>query len=95
MSSKYKGAVHEAEFVVFKPKSLSDLQKDNKPQIIEVGIEDWIHVSFEVDKSKYFLRDSIEGQVVFRKVSVRLDSMDIQLVKRETIGSGKKQLFYI
>jgi vacuolar protein sorting-associated protein 26 len=93
MSSKYKGVVHEAEFVVFKPKSLSDLQKDNKPQIIEVGIEDWIHVSFEVDKSKFFLRDCIEGQVVFRKVSVRLDSMDIQLVRRETIGSGKSNFF--
>lgn len=88
MQSKFKGIIHEAEFVIFKPKSLIEIQKDNKPLIIEVGIEEWIHVSFEIEKSRYNVRDCIVGQVVFRKVSVRLDCMELQLVKRETIGSG-------
>jgi vacuolar protein sorting-associated protein 26 len=93
MQSKYKGIIHEAEFVIFKPKSLLEIQKDNKPLIIEVGIEEWIHVSFEIQKSRYHLRDCIEGEVVFRKVSVRLDSMELQLVRRETIGSGREKQY--
>lgn len=88
LSSKYKNFITEAEFVVFKPKYVGELEKENKPLKMEVGIEDWIHVSFEADKSKYFLRDIVTGQVAFKKVSVRLNSMEVQLVKRETLGTG-------
>jgi vacuolar protein sorting-associated protein 26 len=91
LHSKYKAIIHEAEFAIFKPKSVKELSNDNLPMKIEVGIEDWIHVSFEVDQSKYFLRDSIHGEVVFKKVSVRLESMELQLIKRETIGLGQNQ----
>lgn len=43
---------------------------------------------FDFEKSKYTLKDCIVGKVTFKKVSIRLKSMEIQLIKRETIGSG-------
>jgi vacuolar protein sorting-associated protein 26 len=88
LCSKYKNIITEAEFVIFKPKPLSDFEKENTPLRIEVGVDDWLHVSFEIDKSKFFLRDVITGEVVFKKVSVRLSSMEIQIVKKETLGYG-------
>ena len=55
---------------------------------MEIGIEQWLHVSLEIDKSKYYLRDVVTGDVVFKKVSVRLQSMEIEIIKKEVIGSG-------
>ena len=30
----------------------------------------------------------VKGVVVFKKVSIRLKSMELQIIKRETIGAG-------
>jgi vacuolar protein sorting-associated protein 26 len=46
---------------------------------------------FEFDKSRYHLTDCIVGKVTFKKVSIRLKSMEIQLVKKETILSGSNK----
>ena len=54
----------------------------------KVGIEDWLHLGFEFDKSKYNLKDVVKGVVYFKKVSIRLKSMELQIIKRETIGAG-------
>ena len=56
--------------------------------IIKVGIEDWLHLGFEFEKSKYNLKDMVKGVVVFKKVSIRLKSMELQIIKRETLGAG-------
>jgi vacuolar protein sorting-associated protein 26 len=84
-----KNHSHEQEFGVINPEQLSVLHLDNQPIKLEVGIEDWLHLVFEVDKSKLHLRDTITGMVVFKKVSIRLKSMEIQIIKRETIGAGQ------
>jgi vacuolar protein sorting-associated protein 26 len=88
LSSKYKNIVNEAEFVILKYKSLGEIEKENSPIKMEIGIEQWLHVSLEIDKSKYYLRDVVTGDVVFKKVSVRLQSMEIEIIKKEVIGSG-------
>jgi vacuolar protein sorting-associated protein 26 len=83
-----KQYTQDLEFGVSNPNQESILSVDNNPIRLEVGIEDWLHLVFEVDKSKYHLRDCITGQVVFKKVSIRLKSMELQIIKRETIGAG-------
>jgi vacuolar protein sorting-associated protein 26 len=83
-----KNINHEQEFGVINPKDLTSLDVDNTPIRLEVGIEDWLHLIFEVERSKLNLRDKIIGQVVFKKVSIRLKSMEVQIIKRETLGAG-------
>lgn len=56
---------------------------------LEVGIDDWLHLVFEVDRNKYHLKDYIEGFVKFKKVSIRLISMELQIIKKETLIAGQ------
>ncbi|CAH8482538.1 unnamed protein product [Heterobilharzia americana] len=55
---------------------------------MEVGIEDSLHIEFEYNKSKYHLQDVIVGKIYFLLVRVKIKNMEIQILKRETIGSG-------
>jgi vacuolar protein sorting-associated protein 26 len=92
LNSSYKNLINEYEIVIVKPKSKVEYEKEiqtQPPLSMEVGIEDWLHVYFQVNKAKYFLRDIVLGEVVFKKVSMRLQSMELQIIKRETIGAGK------
>ncbi len=88
INSSLKQYTQDLEFGVSNPTEESILKIDNNPIRLEVGIEDWLHLIFEVDRSKYHLKDCITGQVVFKKVSIRLKSMELQIIKRETIGAG-------
>ncbi len=87
INSSLKTITHDLEFGVCNPCTDVVLRDDN-PIRLEVGIEDWLHLVFEIDRSKYHLKDCIIGQVVFKKVSIRLKSMEIQIIKRETLGAG-------
>ena len=82
LTSKYKNIINEAEFVILKPKNI--LENEIHELRIDVGIEEWIHVSFELQKNIYHLRDIIIGEVLFKKISLRLQSMELQLIKKET-----------
>jgi vacuolar protein sorting-associated protein 26 len=55
---------------------------------MEVGIEDCVHIEFEYNKGKYHLKDVIEGTVNFVLVRLKLKFMELQIVKKEVIGSG-------
>lgn len=55
---------------------------------MEVGIEDCLHIEFEYNKSKYHLKDVIIGKIYFLLVRLKIKSMNIALIKRETTGSG-------
>lgn len=79
---------NEVEFGVINPDSMLELTKDSMPIKLEVGIEEWLHLIFEVEKNKYHLKDTVSGQVTFKKVSIRLKSMELQIIKRETLGAG-------
>jgi vacuolar protein sorting-associated protein 26 len=79
---------NELEFGVINPEPLSVLHLDNQPIKLDVGVEDWLHLVLLIDKSKLHLKDTISGMVVFRNISIRLKSMELQIIKRETIGAG-------
>lgn len=59
---------------------------------MEVGIEDHLHIEFEFTKSKYHLRDCIVGKVNFNLVRIKIKVMEMNLVKREVLGSGAQQV---
>ena len=88
LSTKMRTFTFDQELAVINPQSESVLAETNEPIKLEVGIEDWLHLIFEVDRSKFGLKDCITGQVTFKKVSIRLKSMELQIIKRETITNG-------
>jgi len=55
---------------------------------MEVGIEDCLHIKSEYNKSKYHLKDVNIGKIYFLLVRLKIKSMNISLIKRETTGSG-------
>jgi len=86
--NKYRTVTGEIEFGVINPKDMSVLHV-NEPYIHEVGIEDWLHLMVEFEKSKYALDDFVSGLITFKKVSLKLKFMELQILKKETIGVGK------
>jgi vacuolar protein sorting-associated protein 26 len=87
--AKIRQVTHECEFGVINPQDPEILNMENQPIKLEVGIEDWLHLVFDVNRNKFSLRDCITGQVKFKKVGLRLKSMELQIIKKEVIGAGK------
>lgn len=52
---------------------------------MEVGIEDCLHIEFEYDKSKYHTKDVVVGKVFFLLVRIKIKSMQLDIVRKETI----------
>ena len=88
IEAKLKTLTYEQEFAVINPEPPSVLETDNKPIKLEVGIEDWLHLVFDVDSRNFGLKDVAKGRVTFKKVSIRLKSMEVQLIKKETVNTG-------
>ena len=88
VSSKMRLVTQEIEFGIMNPKENFDISGENEPIKLEVGIDDWLHLVFDAKGSKFNLRDTIVGQVNFKKVSIRLKSMELQIIKKETLGAG-------
>ncbi|KAA6417127.1 MAG: subunit of retromer complex [Trebouxia sp. A1-2] len=58
------------------------------PIKMEVGIEECLHIEFEYDKNKYHMKDTVVGKIYFLLVRIKLKHMEIEIRRRETIGSG-------
>lgn len=58
------------------------------PIKMEVGIEDCLHIEFEYDKAKYHLKDTVVGKIYFLLVRIKLKHMELEIRRRESIGSG-------
>nr|KJB23894.1 hypothetical protein B456_004G121900 [Gossypium raimondii] len=56
--------------------------------MMEVGIEDCLHIEFEYNKSKYHLKDVIIGKIYFLLVRIKIKNMDLEIRRRESTGSG-------
>lgn len=59
-----------------------------KPLKMEVGIEDCLHLEFEYTKNRFHLSDVVVGRIHFQLVRIALKSMEIEIKRRETVGSG-------
>lgn len=58
---------------------------------LEAGYEDAVQVEIELSQLKYYTKDVILGRVYFHIIRVRLVSVCIQIIRKETIGSSKNQ----
>lgn len=88
IEARLKTIHYDQEFAVINPEPISVLQTDNQPIKLEVGIEDWLHLVFEVDSRHFGLKDIAKGRVTFKKVSIRLKSMEVQIIKKETVNTA-------
>jgi len=77
--------VKEQDIIVHTLSQYPDMNSSIK---MEVGIEDCLHIEFEYNKSKYHLKDVIVGKIYFLLVRIKIKYMEIQIIKRETTGSG-------
>ncbi|KAL6842123.1 hypothetical protein ACP4OV_028102 [Aristida adscensionis] len=64
-------------------------------KLMEVGIEDCLHIEFEYSKSKYeeailmyHLNDVIIGKIYFLLVRIKIKNMELEIRRRESTGSG-------
>jgi hypothetical protein len=78
--------VKECDFAVLKAQPEPETPQNLK---MEVGIEDCLHIEFEYDKAKYHLKDVVIGKVYFFLVKIKIKYMEICIVKKEKVGSGK------
>ncbi|KAG7279176.1 hypothetical protein CRUP_022371, partial [Coryphaenoides rupestris] len=77
--------VKEYELIVHQLASYPDVNNSIK---MEVGIEDCLHIEFEYNKSKYHLKDVIVGKIYFLLVRIKIQHMELQLIKKEMTGIG-------
>ena len=85
IQTTFRSLAWEREIGVAHPQPKEVLKVLNDPIKLEVGIDNWLHVSFEIDKTKYGTKDIITGRVIYKKTSFNLKSMQLQIIRRETI----------
>ena len=85
ITSTLRNLQWDREFGVSKPEPKEVLSVLNDPIKLDVGIDEWLHLTLELDKSKYSTKDVCTGRVTFKKVSMKLKSMLLQIIRRETI----------
>lgn len=90
IDTKLRSHTYEQEFAVTNPENESVIKDNNKPIKLEVGIEEWLHLVFDLDKSHFGLKDVANGRVTFKKVSIKLKTMELQIIKQETVVGPQK-----
>lgn len=88
IDTTFKNLTYDQEFGVVNPEPHSVLENGNEPIKLEVGIEEWLHLAFEIDQRHFGLKDIAKGKVTFKKVSLRLKSMEVQLIKKEVLSQA-------
>ena len=81
-----KTLTYDQEFAVINPVDRSALTVENKPIKLEVGIDEWLHLIFEMDQRNFGLKDICTGKVTFKRANIKLKSMEIQIIKKEIIN---------
>ncbi|KAL0237561.1 hypothetical protein PCE1_000955 [Barthelona sp. PCE] len=59
------------------------------PIKLEVGLENRLHIEFEYDKDTYSFNDVILGKIYFLLVRVPIKTMEVSLLRRETVFVGE------
>lgn len=62
------------------------------PIRMEVGVEECLQIEFKFDKDTYNLNDMITGNIHFILARIRILHMDIELIRKEIVGSGDREV---
>ena len=89
IETKFRSLIWEREFGVIKPQKKEALELLNDPIEMNAGIENFLHLSFILDRSKYSTKDVITGRIIFKKVSFKLKMMALEIIKKESDHNGK------
>ena len=84
ISRQYSRISKEEDFGVYHLKPDPEV---NPPISLEVGIEDCLHLQIEFERSKFHLKDVILGKVTFNLIRIKLKSLELSIIKKETYGS--------
>ena len=77
---------NQLEIIILKPLSRElFLKEENPPLKMEIGVENLIHIIFEVNKTNYFLRDVIIGKVKIIECNLEIKYMVIQVIRKVNI----------
>ena len=78
---------NQIEIIILKPLSRElFLKEENPPLKMEIGVENLIHIIFEVNKTNYFLRDVIIGKVKIIECNLEIKYMVIQVIRKENLN---------
>lgn len=58
---------------------------------MEMGIDNIIHLDYELFKMKYDINDWIKGRIIFKKVRMRVKLIELHLIKMETVDHSNTQ----
>lgn len=86
VNRSYNKIIKEEEFVVHNSAAEPAI---NPPATLAVGIEDLLYLDFELESTKFHLKDCIVGKVVFHLVQIKIKLMEITLIRREQLGTGQ------
>lgn len=89
IETKFKSLIWEREFGVIKPEKKEALEILNEPIEMNVGIENFLHLIFILDKMKYTTKDVITGRIIFKKISLKLKMMALEIIKKEKGNNGE------
>ena len=65
-----------------------DTIEESKEINMEVGIEDYLNIKMHFPSNTYLLNDVIHGQVLFSQIKLLIKKMDLNIVRKEILGSG-------
>ena len=58
---------------------------DNNKIRVDIGVENLLHVCFELDRKNYHLKDIITGKICFKKINLELENMSLRIIKIESL----------
>lgn len=90
INRSYNKITKEEEFIVFNP--IKEATHVDKPIKMEVGIEDCLHIEFEFSRSVFTMKDCILGKVYFNLVRIKIKHMELNIIRKETVGSGQNAI---
>lgn len=88
VSRKMKDVIREKDLWVYR---FENEPETNSLIRMDVGIDECLHIEFEYSKNKYHLKDVIIGKIYFILVRIKVQRMEVSIIRRETIGTSPNQ----
>lgn len=81
--------IEEKELIIMNPIQMPEIDGNTK---MEVGIQNFIQLEYEIFRNKFFLSDCVLGKIYFIKINIPVKTMEIHLFKNECIGKDTSKL---